>query len=288
MSKEKTTQAPAIGLTDDAATEVRQSLKKQLNCGSCEGLTRSSVLETRCIDQGRLATSRSCGSHVPDAFTLAGGEEKVNLLLTVSEVMGRMSPNELQIMAALMIGEKATRRHGFKFHQKVYIRVRGESTSNYLSNFAVGYVLSADKDNVKVIGETGRMSATFLNDPDSLTLYTVARFNTIRREMVEQKHYVDPNVRLTMPKPEPVEPKKRSAKGFGAVKTFDEAIEDGLLPKRKRSERGDLVALVARLGRGQLGISKVETSASVMQHQQRPATPVSKTLSSGSVVKFKR
>ncbi len=238
---------PAAPAETEASHKVTM-LKKQLGCGSCEGLTRNRIFEQRCADLGKLPVSRACGSHRPDVFTLAGGEEKVNLLLTVSEVMNRMGNNDLQILASLMLNEKTTRRFGFKFHQKVYIRVQGETTADYMSNFAVGYVLSADKEHVRVIGESGSMAMTFINDKDSITLYTVARFNPIRKKMRDEKRYVDPAVQNTMP--------SATTKASGTIKAFDDAVDQGIIVKKKRSERGDLVALVARLGKGHLKVGK--------------------------------
>lgn len=271
------------GSSNDGQSESPEkiSLRKQLNCGSCVGLVRDAVLDTKCVNVGKLPTSRSCGSHKPDVFTLAGDEEKVNLLGDIANVVTRLNTNDLQILASLLLSEKVTRRFGFKFHQKVYIRVQGESTSNYMSNFAVGYVLTANKDQIQVIGETGAMAATFLNDPESLTIYTVARFNVVRKEMMDGKRYVDPNLVLTMPVPEE-DQKSKSAQKY--IKSFDEAMEEGLIPKKKRSERGDLVALVSRLGRGHLGVSKLETgSSSPTQSRTKSAT----SQNSAHSVKFK-
>lgn len=276
MTTVKTMHLPTNGSSNVESQEdsAKTSLKKQFQCGSCEGLVREKVLEARCADLGKLPVSRACGSHRPDVFTLANSEEKVNLLSSISEVMMGLGTNDLQILAGLMLSEKATRRAGFKFHQKVYVRVQGQSTSNYLSNFAVGYVLSATKEHVKVIGESGTMAATFLNDKDSITLYTVAQFNPIRREMVENKRYIDPEIAKTI---QAQVERSKAAIAAASIKTFDAAVEEGLVKKTKRSERGDLVALVSRLGKGHLKVDKAD----------KPVKK-EKELSSGSVIKFQR
>lgn len=274
MTTVKTMHLPTNGSSNNESQEdspAKISLKKQFQCGSCEGLVRNTILEARCSDLGKLPVSRACGSHRPDVFTLANSEEKVNLLNTVSEVMLGLGTTDLQILAGLMLAEKTTRRAGFKFHQKVYVRVQGQSTANYLSNFAVGYVLTADKEHVRVIGESGSMSATFINDRDSLTLYTVSQFNVIRREMVENKRYVDPEIARTI---QAQVERSKAAAANASIRSFDTAVEEGLVKKTKRSERGDLVALVSRLGKGHLKVDKVE----------KPK----KELGSGSVVKFQR
>ncbi len=243
------TEKPPKKVKSPLAVKNKSVLKKQLNCGSCSGLTRNPVLETRCADLGKLPTSRACGSHNPDVFTLAGGEERVSLLLPLAEIMARMKPNDLQIMASLMLEEKTTRKNGFKFKQKVYIRVQGDAASNYMSNFAVGYVLDATKEHVRVMGESGSLAITFLNDRDSNTLYTVERFNEIRRAMVAAKAFDDPKLAtFGIPTKAPA----------SAVKSFDDAVEEGMMKKTKRSERGDLVSLVSRLTKGHLRVDKPE------------------------------
>ena len=250
MKIASTTQNPVNGSSNNesADTEGKSALKKQLQCGSCVGLVRSPVLEVPCNQVGKLPTSRSCGSHQPDVFTLAGGEEKVNLMLTIADVMARMSVNDLQILASLMLNEKTTRKHGFKFKQKVYLRVQGQTNSNYLSNFAVGYVLDANKDTVRLIGESGTMSVSCLNEKDSCTLYTVARFNVLREQMLKDRKFIDPAVqKIIIPAPKETN-----------VKTLDAAFDDGLLKKKSRKERGDLVSLVSRLSKGHLRVDKAE------------------------------
>lgn len=266
MSKEKATQAQPNGSSNADDSSKKTILLKKLNCGSCEGLVRHAVLESRCNEVGKLPVSKACGSHRPDVFTLASGDERADLLTPMAETMAQLSVNDLQILAALLLGEKVTRRFGFKFHQKVYVRVRGSTTANYLSNFAVGYILSADKDSVRVIGESGATSMTFINDKDSITLYTAPRFNALRRSMIDAGNYTDPALREYT-----LIPKQRID---DSVKSFDDAVAEGIISKKKRSERGDLVSLVSRLSKGHLRVNKDDRRQTKERREERTSASV--------------
>lgn len=219
--------------------------RKNLNCGSCSGLVRERVLEERCATLGRLPSSKACGSHLPDVFSLVGDEDKVQNLEDVSELMAQMSVNDLQILGSLMLREKNTRKNGFQFRQKVYVRFRGDSTANYMSNFVVGYVLDATKETIRVIGESGKTTIMAINDSNSESVYTVPRFNKLRQQMLAEGRRVDPSIQSEQ---QHLEMKQK----YTSILPLDEAVEKGIVPKKSKSARDDLVSMVSRLGRGQL------------------------------------
>lgn len=221
--------------------------KKSLQCGSCSFLVRDRVFEAKCADLGRIPTSKACGSYAPDAFSLVGDNDKLQNLNAVADMMAQMGTTDLQILGALMLREKQTRKHGFKFHQKVYIRFRGNSSANYLSNFVVGYVLDATKDTVRVVGESGATAISAMNDKNSETLYTVERFNKMRVDMVANKRYIDPAI---LDEDELIKRKMSSS-----IMPLDQAVAEGIIDKKtmkNKAAKDDLVSLVARMGRGQL------------------------------------
>lgn len=227
--------------------------RKNLNCGSCSGLVRERILEDRCNTLGRLPSSKACGSHSPDVFSLVGDEDKIQNLEEVSELMAQMSVNDLQVLGALMLREKQTRKNGFQFRQKVYVRFRGDSTANYMSNFVVGYVLDATKETIRVIGESGKTAIMAINDSKSDSVYTVERFNKLRQHMLEQGHRVDPGIATEQQR---LEMKQK----FTSILPLDEAVEKGVISKKSKASRDDLVSMVSRLGRGQLKRKDKESS----------------------------
>jgi len=202
---------------------------------------RDKVFESRCSDIGKLPSSKSCGAYIPDAFSLVSGEEKINNLLDIAQLMSTLSSSELQIFAGLMLREKITRRSGFSFLQKVYIRIQGNGNQFYMNDFIVGYVLDADRERVRIIGETGVTCVTAINDLQSLTLYTSARFAPLRAEMVSKQHFMNPkNVR-------------RSTDQYDdSVAELDKVDTKMLAARRtlRKSEPDDLTSFAKKLGRG--------------------------------------
>jgi hypothetical protein len=225
--------------------------KKNLHCGSCDFLSRNRTFEAPCIQLGRIPTSKACGSHSPDVFSLVGNEDRVTNLEDIGEMMAQMSDNDLQILGAMMLREKATRKNGFKFRQKVYIRIRGSANRNYLSNFAVGYVLDATKETIRVIGESGKMAINAINDKNSDTIYTVERFNKLRRQMLDAGHRVDPEIQTE-------EERLANKAKYTTVIPLDDAVKDGIVGKDKKAPKDDLVSLVSRMGQGHLKRNKRE------------------------------
>lgn len=166
--------------------------REKITCGSCSFLVRERTFEKKCSELGKLPSSRSCSRHSPDAFTVVQGEPKIDLITSLASNIAQMSVRDLEILAGMFLREKLTRRFGFTFFQKVYIRFQGNATDNFFSNFVIGYVLDANKDTIRVISETGKTCISVMNDSDSHTFYTAARFNPLRKLMSESRSYVDP------------------------------------------------------------------------------------------------
>jgi hypothetical protein len=212
--------------------------KLSLNCGSCLYLNRDKIYEKRCTELGKLPTSKCCASHKPDVFSLIGDEEKVSKLSLVSKAIVGLGNSELQALAALLANERNTRKYGWRFYQKVYIRYTGDSTSNYLSNFAVGYVVSADKDTVRVVGESGVLMVSAINEKDSATVYTLERFQELSRSMVKAGKKIDPKSLIQKP----------FVQKLDAVLDSNTPISKKLVKSKTRTD--DLVAIIAKMSKG--------------------------------------
>ena len=216
-------------------------MKKNLSCGSCLFLNRDRIFEKKCSELGRLPSSKSCGSYVPDAFLLAGSQEKVNRLKLVSSAIHGMSLTEIQSLAALLHAEKSTRKAGWTFYQRVIVRYSGSSSSNYFSNFAVGFVVYADKDVVRIVGKSGAMMLTAMNIKDSDTVYTLERFKPIAAEMTAKKKFVDSTSSC-------------ASHGGAYVRPLDDAIGSDSNVNKKvtvaKTKTDDLVSIIDKMSRG--------------------------------------
>ncbi len=221
----------------------------KVNCGSCLHLNGEKVFEAKCIELGKLDQSVACASHTPDAFSLIGDSDSmVYDLSKLGATLKLMTIRDCQILASLLLNEKKTRRAGFFFMQKVYVRVSGRSGRNYVKNFALGYVLDANKDTVRIVSASGRTAVVLPIGSDAL--YTVKAFQPIRTEMYANRKYVDPDVEVGNAK---------IARAAAEMANLDDADSLGLLEssiskkrKIKKIKKGseDLVSFVARLTRG--------------------------------------
>jgi hypothetical protein len=214
--------------------------KQNLNCGSCLFLNRDRIFERKCIELGKLPSAKACTSYSPDAFMLAGNEKAVDRLKMVSSAIHGMSLTEIQALAAVLHAEKSTRKAGWKFYQRVVVRYTGSASSNYFSNFAIGYVVFADKDNIKIVGDSGKMMITAMNVPDSNTIYTMEQFKVLSAEMVRKKQFSDNTSSHHYTGPH--------------VAGLDDAIGAGEPTNRKlkvsKTRTEDLVSIIAKMSQG--------------------------------------
>lgn len=217
--------------------------KHQLNCGSCLFLNRERVFERRCSDLGKLTTNKSCNSYKPDMFTLVGNGKKIDRMHSMANAVHGMSANELQTLAAVLHAERNTRKAGWRFMQKVYVRYTGSSNRNYLSNFLVGYVLYADKEYVRIVGESGKMFLSVLNDDDGNTLFTVKKFKAIREAMLASRKFSDPEGT-------PDYMRSHIAK-LDDIANSDQPLRKQV--KKSKAKEDDLVSIVSRMSRGIIG-----------------------------------
>lgn len=218
---------------------------------------REKVFEARCSELGRIPSSKACTRHTPDAFTLMQDQEsRVTSLMDMGRVFRRMSPNDMQILAAILMNERKTRKAGYNFMQKVYIRVAGSAGRNYLSNFVLGFVLDADREWVRVVSESARTAVTVPNEKNSTTIYSIEQFKEIRQEIFDKKQFVDGDIA------------KAHEKIQRSIANLDQAEDMGLLEtaiaarrkikKVKTKESDDLVSFVAKLSRGVIKTRKAE------------------------------
>lgn len=169
----------------------------------------------------------------------------------MGRVFRRMSPNDLQILAAMLLNEKRTRRAGYSFMQKVYIRIAGTSGRNYLNNFVMGYVLDADKAQVRIVSESGQTAVTL--PKGSPSLYTIEQFEPIRAEILANRRWVDPAVKAD-----------ESRIASRIISNLDQADVRGTLDtkntRRKKIKKvkqtEDLVTFVAKMTRGVINTKK--------------------------------
>lgn len=220
-----------------------------MNCGSCQFHTKEKAFDKPCIELGKLPQAKACQSYKPHVQALLTQEKDVRNTLQIAQAVRGMSNPDIQVLIGLLLQEKTTRKQGFYFHQKLYVRYRG-TLRNYFSNFMVGYVLYSTKEYIMIVGDSGKTVFRLINEPNSNSFYTVEQFRQMRAEMSAKKMFIDPQI------------DKDNASMYakqGSVTPVD-MIEEDMLRSRSVSKVGkkyidtpdDVVTMVRRAERGRV------------------------------------
>ena len=236
-------------------SKAKNGLLNLLQCGSCTFREREKIFEKKCSELGKLPSARACPSHTSDAFSLINTSADKSALGSLSEIIHNYGVTELNALASLLLKEKQTRRLGYHFYQKVFVRIRGQVKNNYFSNFVTGHILDASKETVRIAGFSGKnvVCVYAINEPNSSTFYTVERFQPIRQAMIEAKAFVDPELAGGE-----VMTSLRGRIGSLGSPDYEDIIDNPTLTKGrlKRAPKDDLVSLVAKLARGHIRSKK--------------------------------
>jgi hypothetical protein len=173
-----------------------------LNCGDCVGLSTEILIEgstAPCKDQGMDAVNRACPKFKPDVFSLVTmeGDGIMDMMDFVRQIMRNFPANKFKLLGSLFFQESDTRKHGYSFGQRVYVRYRGTKNSNYLSNFMSCYVLSANENEVKLFSvdpRERRFTLTYDNTGlQGPSIYSGRNFKILKDDMLNKKRTVDPD-----------------------------------------------------------------------------------------------
>ncbi len=230
-------------------------------CGSCLGLNREKIFEAPCATKGMLPNAKACNSFKPDLYALAQPEATFNDLELLGPALAKMSLSQLAILSALAERERVTRKYGYRFFQRVYVRYVGPASNNYLSNFMSARVLDCDAQYIRLVGDSDFKAYIVLQHTKGQTssLYTTADFAVLRAEMVANKKFVDPTLRTGN--------KLAPSSARGRVANLDELVPDTVEVKsrnlRKKKSEDDLVSLVSRMNSNMYGTRQARENREV-------------------------
>ncbi len=229
---------------------------QNVTCGQCSGFRYDKLIGGKQQHGCEVALNKTedceaCSRFAPDVRQMedfvgsTGFEGLTNL---VASIDGK----SLKVLSALIRAEGTTRKHGFAFGQKVYVRYRGRANADYLSNFMSAYVLFVNKNYIRLMGKDARCVLTYTRDAMP-TLYTPEAFESLRRQMEAKGRRVDPDVHTTTVKRlrhiEEIELDMTDDSKSGNVTTIDTVFRENS-HKRTKSEVYDLTQVVADLMQG--------------------------------------
>lgn len=240
--------------------QTQEVLKPTFRCGQCGGLEKERLVNDKesCSKLGIIATSAVCNNFKPDISSLFDDIDSLEPLLALSKVLQYIKTNDLDMVAALIQGEKRTRKQKLRFGQRVYVRYIGQSNSNYVSNFMSAFVLDARSNYVRVRSRDGSFTMTFegqngLNGP---TVYSKQAFDELQEKMRKNNKYLDPYVKILETK------RARSIEEYhlGLTKDIAKRAKDGEIPTmdtvfkenglKNNKAYNDLVDIVRDIERG--------------------------------------
>lgn len=255
----------------------KKIIEGRLTCGDCIGLTREVLISGEsvpCNKQGMKNVSKACPKFRPDCFQLRGAiEAEENVLSEFGAIMSTFDTNQIRIFGIVMMNEAITRKHGFNFYQRVYVRYRGTASSNYLSNFMTARILMADAEKVYICSDDGKIVLTYENTGvNGPSIYDAESFIPLRDMMIAKARKMDPDVhRATTKALRPKEADfdlKLNTNGIQGTITDITRVSksNGGIGKRKRSsEIVDLVSIVQQIERGTGGTAKTEDGSVVLR-----------------------
>lgn len=162
--------------------------------------------DVTCNKQGKKPAHISCDKFTPNSFALADSVEKNgSSIFELADLLRSFGTEQLRTFAAVLLNENVTRKNGYTFLQKVYVRYRGTLARTYLSNFMTARILSADANYVRVCSDDGKIIMTFQNMGHEKNVYTVPQFEVLRRKLEFSGAYVDPKPEKFDKKVKPLE-----------------------------------------------------------------------------------
>lgn len=111
-----------------------------VTCKHCVFYNRQKTYDSPCSKLGVLPESLPCKRFTTDPYQVNfkdddGTEE-------IAKILPKIKPGSIAILMSLLLDEAKTRRRGYHFGQKVYVRIFRD---DYISNYAAAWVVKADK-----------------------------------------------------------------------------------------------------------------------------------------------
>lgn len=240
-----------MDMTTRTRKQVKASLKSlQPRCGECVGFKCEKLIADNkqvCSKIDKTSTSAACPHFIADTKALQPlmKRDAFDGLVSLFQAV----PEEgLRALASLLYNEKKTRKAGFHFGQKVYVRYRGAAGANYLSNFMIARIMSVSSEYIRLTSQDGKCNLTFARSTNEDHILTVEEFNELRQKMVAKSRLVDPDTTRLLTKrlrcEEEYDLNMTNESAGGQITTIDTVFKENKLPRRKQKKTIDLVDLV--------------------------------------------
>lgn len=240
-----------MDMTTRSRKQVKAGLKSlQPRCGECVGFKCEKLIADNkqvCSKIDKTPTSQTCTHFIADTKPLHPLMKRDAFDSLVS-LFQEIPDDGLRAVASLLYNEKKTRKAGYHFGQKVYVRYRGAAGANYLSNFMIARIMSVGSEYIRLTSQDGKCNITFARKTNEDHILTVDEFNELRQKMVAKNRLVDPDTTRLLTKrlrcEEEYDLNMTNDSAGGQITTIDTVFKENKLPRRKQKKTVDLVDLV--------------------------------------------
>lgn len=254
-------------------------------CGDCSGLREDILVEGNTVpcgsvpkgnltkkstdDKGNVSATANAKNREPKTEassicpkflpnTRPVGELGADKISELAELISSIDPKALKALGVLMFNEPATRSKGMTFMQKVYVRFRGQTNRNYISNFMQAYVMYATSQQYRLMSADGRCVLTY-GEHCRPVIFTEDEFSVMYDKMLAKGALIDPDATTLISRRWRHEEEfnlgisdladKAADAGIG-VSTIDDVFTSNNIRKGQKKGLPNLIELVADAAAG--------------------------------------
>ena len=237
------------GINAKVKTAVREVSP---NCGDCSGFNCDILIENNkavCSKLDVIKTSKPCQQFVPNPKNVEGAGN----LGALADLIHTMTPEARRALGVLLFNEDKTIKQKLRFMQKVFVRYRGASNRNYLSNFMEAYVMYATAKTFKLMSMDGRCVMTF-GEHCKPIIHTETDFDEMSAKMIRKGALVDPDIEQLISRrfrcEEEYDLNLVDKEDPSTVSTIDQVFAGNGIKKARKKGLPDLISLVDEAAAG--------------------------------------
>jgi len=239
------------GINNKVKTALREVSP---TCGDCSGFECEILIDGNkktCSKLEKIKSSKPCTQFVPNVKNV--GAVPQSQLSALASLVNQFPAEATRALGILMFNDSKTRKQGMQFMQKVFVRYRGASNRNYISNFMSAYVLYATSKHYKLISEDGRCTLTY-GEHCRPVIFTETEFEPLMQSMRLRGNMVDPDVEQLINRRFRAEEEHEleivDDSRLGEVATIDSVFAGNNIKKGRKKGLPDLISLVAEASEG--------------------------------------
>lgn len=230
--------------------------KSEFRCGDCRFYSCEKHFDKVCEQLGHLETSIGCEQFKPNVKKLKDAlQETEGAIGLLAQVISKVPSSSLHVLSSILYNEKVTRKYGYYFMQKVYVRHRGQPSADYISNFMPAYIMEASKHGLRLLSASGNthilkteFSRGEITGPN---IYSISEWKKLKAKMVAGNKVEDPELR-----------RKKVSQDF----LIEDSIPEEKTEKRKKKKYAinDLVSMADDIERGHITKGSYKKKANMM------------------------